>query len=305
MLKAEVCLHQDYVDSVLYSLGTRGLVEIDDIRPRLEGDAELKARVRPIEPSPLLFQLSSLSSRISALITTLGISEIAQPIQASGKALDDAALKEMSGFLDRLQEQVSVYQSKVSELEQAEERTPEAQRELSAAREGLRKVVEEHGGRLLAYRALVEPQLTLENVKTMMARTDATFIFQGWLRKENAEAFKELVEKVSEGNCFVALSPPGSPHPRHGEAPTRHGHEEEAHAETPPTLLRNPRIAGVYEKLVVAFGVPNYFEIDPSIFWLFSFPIIFGLMFGDLGQGAVLAALAFIGYLYKRKGVKG
>jgi len=303
MLKAEVVVHQDHIDSVLYSLGTHNIVEIDDIRPRLEADKGLKARVRPIEPSPLLFQLSSLSSRINALITILNMPESMRAAQVPEEALDDATLKQISGFLNQLQEEVSKLQSRIGELEQAEAITPEAENELQAAREELKRIVDEDGSRLLAYQALVEPRLRLENVKTRMGRTDATFVFQGWLQKENAEAFRELVEKTSQGNCFVSLEPPRAYHVRHGHR-AEHGHEQEI-PETPPTLLSNPRIAGVYQKLVVAFGVPNYFELDPAVFWLFTFPIIFGLMFGDLGQGAVLAALASVGYLYKRRGVKG
>jgi V/A-type H+-transporting ATPase subunit I len=50
------------------------------------------------------------------------------------------------------------------------------------------------------------------------------------------------------------------------------------------------------------YGVPTYSEIDPTIFVAISFPILFGVMFGDIGQGLALLIVGLIGArLYKRK----
>lgn len=35
------------------------------------------------------------------------------------------------------------------------------------------------------------------------------------------------------------------------------------------------------------YGTPNYREIDPTPFLAITYMILFGAMFGDLGQGAV------------------
>jgi len=42
------------------------------------------------------------------------------------------------------------------------------------------------------------------------------------------------------------------------------------------------------------YGVPSYKEINPALFTLITFPCFFGMMFGDIGQGLVIFAFAFV-----------
>ncbi len=59
---------------------------------------------------------------------------------------------------------------------------------------------------------------------------------------------------------------------------------------TPPLLLNNPRWARPFEIFSRAFGVPGRFEADPTPVVAIVAPLLFGYMFGDIGQGAVIAA---------------
>jgi V/A-type H+-transporting ATPase subunit I len=59
---------------------------------------------------------------------------------------------------------------------------------------------------------------------------------------------------------------------------------------TPPLLLSNPRWARPFEIFSRAFGVPGRFEADPTPVVAIVAPLLFGYMFGDVGQGAVIAA---------------
>ncbi len=58
----------------------------------------------------------------------------------------------------------------------------------------------------------------------------------------------------------------------------------------PPLLLSNPRWARPFELFSRAFGVPGRFEADPTPVVAVVAPLLFGYMFGDVGQGAVIAA---------------
>ena len=42
------------------------------------------------------------------------------------------------------------------------------------------------------------------------------------------------------------------------------------------------------------YGVPGYNELDPTPFFAISYTLLFGIMFGDLGQGLVIALLGAI-----------
>lgn len=54
-----------------------------------------------------------------------------------------------------------------------------------------------------------------------------------------------------------------------------------------PTMLRNNTIIRPFEALVKMYSVPNYKELDPTPFFALTYLILFGMMFGDIGQGLV------------------
>lgn len=64
----------------------------------------------------------------------------------------------------------------------------------------------------------------------------------------------------------------------------------------PPTKMKNPRIFRPFEYYVEMYGVPNYREIDPTVFVAITYCLLFGIMFADVGQGIVLAIAGLIMY---------
>ncbi|HEY9146768.1 MAG TPA: hypothetical protein VIN36_08790 [Thiobacillus sp.] len=56
----------------------------------------------------------------------------------------------------------------------------------------------------------------------------------------------------------------------------------------PPLVLRNPRWARIYELFPRLIGMPSAEETDPSLILALVVPLLFGYMFGDVGQGLVL-----------------
>ncbi len=68
----------------------------------------------------------------------------------------------------------------------------------------------------------------------------------------------------------------------------------------PPTVLRNGWFAKPFELFVEMYGLPHYHDFDPSMVFAVTYSLLFGIMFGDLGQGAVL--FLFGAFMYKRSG---
>ena len=64
---------------------------------------------------------------------------------------------------------------------------------------------------------------------------------------------------------------------------------EIAEYESVPSLLRRSRLLQPFQALVRNFGVPGYQEVDPSGLFALSYILMFGMMFGDIGHGAVIA----------------
>ena len=64
-------------------------------------------------------------------------------------------------------------------------------------------------------------------------------------------------------------------------------HHNESHSEA-PTLLNNSSITNSFEFITLNQGQPKYGEIDPTLLITLTFPIFYGMMFGDVGHGLIL-----------------
>jgi V/A-type H+-transporting ATPase subunit I len=61
--------------------------------------------------------------------------------------------------------------------------------------------------------------------------------------------------------------------------------------EEPPTVLRHSWLVRPFALLVTGYGVPRYREIEPTLIVAVSYFLMYGMMFGDVGQGAVLVVI--------------
>ena len=53
-----------------------------------------------------------------------------------------------------------------------------------------------------------------------------------------------------------------------------------------------------FQTLVQMYAVPSYGEIQPTAFFAISFLLMFGMMFGDAGQGLVLFSAGYCLWRY-------
>lgn len=82
--------------------------------------------------------------------------------------------------------------------------------------------------------------------------------------------------------------------------------EEEDLRKDAPSRITHNKIIEPFEILTRMYGIPTYAEIDPTPFLFFTFPFLFGIMFGDIGHGIVLIISGLIGGIVfkQRKNVK-
>ncbi len=85
-------------------------------------------------------------------------------------------------------------------------------------------------------------------------------------------------------------------------ATDRAGH----HSNVPVALTESKWLKPI-QMLVGQYGHPSYGELDPTLLMAFTFPILYGAMFGDLGQGLVLFVLGLLVYnkIILKKGGEG
>lgn len=122
-----------------------------------------------------------------------------------------------------------------------------------------------------------------EDLKSNMAQGDKYFYLSGWVPESEVDKFKSLENKYED----TVLS-------------TK---KVEETSEAPPTRLKNNSLFKPFEFLVNMYGAPNYDEVDPTPFFAITYLLLYGLMFGDLGQGLVFIAIGL--WLSKKNKVFG
>lgn len=70
----------------------------------------------------------------------------------------------------------------------------------------------------------------------------------------------------------------------------------------PPTILKNGWFSKPFELFVEMYSLPHYGDFDPTFYLALTYCLLFGIMFGDLGQGFVLTLGGW--YLWKKKKMK-
>lgn len=67
-----------------------------------------------------------------------------------------------------------------------------------------------------------------------------------------------------------------------------------------PVKLKNGRWFKAFESLMGMYGLPNYGSFDPTKFFTVVYMLLFGIMFGDLGQGLVISLIGTLLYKFKK-----
>ena len=137
--------------------------------------------------------------------------------------------------------------------------------DLDAARE----ILNERHGLRGALGDLTRLQWVIEHVQALESGDRFAWV-TGWTSDRGGESLAEAVDR-SGARALVHF---GKPPP----------------LSMAPLLFVNPRWAKPFELFPQALGVPGATEADPTVVLAVAVPLIFGYMFGDVGQGLVIAA---------------
>jgi V/A-type H+-transporting ATPase subunit I len=110
-------------------------------------------------------------------------------------------------------------------------------------------------------------------------------LIQGYIPTVMADSFKKLHES------WITIFEHKKHNDFHEVEKDHDPDSEQAKDNQEPTLFANGRYFRSFEPITLTQGPPKSTEIDPTPMIAFIFPIFYGLMFGDAGQGALLALL--------------
>ena len=129
--------------------------------------------------------------------------------------------------------------------------------------------------RLLAVYSWLRYHNERYNLRQYAARSQETFYLMGWVPEEALADFTARLDAFPACSCVAD-------HPR------------ELPGVTPPTKLRTSFFGRIFRPFLEMYGLPNYRELDPSVFMAVTYCLFFGIMFGDLGQGLGLALIGLV-----------
>ncbi|MEF9865461.1 MAG: V-type ATPase 116kDa subunit family protein [Oscillospiraceae bacterium] len=82
-------------------------------------------------------------------------------------------------------------------------------------------------------------------------------------------------------------------------------HDNEDLPISPPIKLKNNRLVRPFELYVSMYGLPCNGDIDPTWFVALTYSIMFGIMFGDVGQGIIIMIAGYIMQRFKGMSLGG
>ncbi len=135
------------------------------------------------------------------------------------------------------------------------------------------------------------------------SETQATSMLQAWVPLDRIQEFTGGASKACGGLISIHLESE-SEHETHTHSTSSHESSDAGSSSSPPTLVRVPGWAKPIQSIINNFGIPSYGEINPLPFMIVSYPLIYGLMFGDFGQGPLFILMGLLFLRAKKKGTK-
>ena len=246
-----------------------------------------------------------LEEIVSTIFQTLKPAEIkfAEPLSEliQAKAMEDAVVKDISNnvasilstkrdesaIADAITQTLglklkAVVRSKRLSYE-ATSRIEESKRRLKQLKNKLSEIASAHGEYLLVQREVVGAERAFEQAKGYCGKTETTYMIEGWMPSSKVGMIRSELKKICADEVIV----------------------RDWASRNAPTKLQNPKIPvlSIFEKLTMGFGVPKSDEVDPTVLWLVTYPLFFGFMFGDVGNGLVVMIVSSIFYIQKKRGL--
>ncbi|MDR0405101.1 MAG: ATPase [Oscillospiraceae bacterium] len=135
--------------------------------------------------------------------------------------------------------------------------------------------------RFLKFYTKLSQLKTYFDIKNHAFKYSDSFILVGWILAEKADSLKEKLEDIQGVEAQIERA-------------------EKVPQHEIPVKLKNKGFFKPFESFTRMYGVPNYEGFDPTPLLAVTYTIIFGIMFGDVGQGLVLSIGGYLAFRLKK-----
>lgn len=130
----------------------------------------------------------------------------------------------------------------------------------------------EEASALIIYEWFVIKERYAYNTLNKLRRGDRLFFGLYWIPNTKTALVNEAIYKMKEDRNLMAP-----------QITKRIKHEM-----TPPSYFYLNEYTAPFQEITDTYGVPQYKEVNSGIFNLVTFPMLFGVMFGDIGHGGMM-----------------
>lgn len=134
---------------------------------------------------------------------------------------------------------------------------------------------EKHQYFLMSSEELLTADIEQAEAPLRFATTDLAFAVVGWVPTEQVTKVYETLDRVCAGKVYTTEL------------------EVEDYNDGPPVEYNNPDFSHPTELFMDIYSRPKYTEVDPTLLMSIVYPIMFGLILGDVGYGLILLAMSF------------
>ena len=116
----------------------------------------------------------------------------------------------------------------------------------------------------------------IKDIQNGLESTSMVYRLTGWIPAADSRNFMKELDDLTEGRIAIREYLPT-------EVPSVLRGEEKV-----PVKLTHGKFISAFERMIFSYGSPLYGTIDPTPFVAIFFTFLFGIMFGDFGQGLVI-----------------
>jgi V/A-type H+-transporting ATPase subunit I len=149
------------------------------------------------------------------------------------------------------------------------------QTEIESLTAQMNTIREKHQYFLLSSEELLAADVDQAEAPLRFATSELTFSVTGWVPQSKVARVFENLDRACGGRVYVSEL------------------EVQDYNEQPPVEYHNPDFAHPTELFMDLYSRPRYTEVDPSLLMAIVYPIMFGLILGDVGYGLILLVMAF------------
>lgn len=152
-------------------------------------------------------------------------------------------------------------------------------------------------------------------LRSMAGYRGDSFYIVGWIPRSEEEDFARSIEEAALGESdgsgedgagtMVFWAPSGelegvvSEHKSASELSCVISDGKKSSVK-PPVRIKSGFLSKIYAPFVEMYGLPAYGEIDPCAFMAITYTVLFGIMYGDVGQGVVLCLFGYLLWRFKK-----